>query len=178
MKFIISQLITILLLLLNNSYCKEKYPIDINGFTYRNKLNFNNQIKIDGLYYVDMILSENSITIIYLFSDGTYCRFATKNYNENNPTCYNIDKLRDIPYYWGAYIIERDTLKVQTFDPGSRQRYRKFKVEERWAIIENDTTLRFFRKITPEKKVLEMNEVFHYKNCENKPDSTNLLMQY
>lgn len=173
-------IVLLVIFTLSASCQKKKYPVDINGLTYRNKLNFNNQIKINGLYYGDMIFSENSIIIIYLFSDGTYCRFSTKNYNnnlnENNPVCYSIDKLRDIPYYWGAFIIEGDTLKVQSVNP-HRDAFEKFKIEEKWAKIINDTTIHFFKYISPKGEESTLDELFYFKKCTEKPDSTNVLMK-
>lgn len=162
-------------LLFNNSCSKENFPVDSSELTYRGKFVYNNQFKMNGIYYWDNI-NEGFVGLRYFFNDGTYYQVAIEDY-KYSWECYQIND-RDIPYAWGCFIIEGDTLKVQTFDPTSRERYNKFKVEERWAKIENDSTIRFFKKITPEKKIVQLNETFKFHHCSNKPDSINVLMKY
>lgn len=160
------------MILLSNSCSKEEFPLDASGLTYKGKFVYNNQFSMNGIYTA--VIDEH-FGINYYFTDGTYYHVSLENYDYGND-CIQINE-RNIPYYWGFFIIEGDTLKVQTFDPTSRQRYHEFRVEERWAKIENETTLRFFKKITPEKKELVLDEIFHFRYCENKPDSTNILME-
>lgn len=169
----IFHIIATIVLLLNNSCSKEEYPLDASGLTYKGKFVYMSQFKMNGIYIADI---DGNVGVNYYFIDGTYYHVSLETY-EQGDECLQIYE-SNIPYYWGCFIIEGDTLKVQTFDPTSRQRYHEFRVEERWAKIENDSTLRFFKKITPEKKELELNEIFHFKHCENKPDSTNILMKY
>lgn len=102
---------------------------------------------MNRIYIADI---EGNIGLNYNFTDGSYNHIGIETY-EQEYECFQINE-RNSPFYWGCFIIESDTLKVQTFNPSSRQRYHKFKVEECWAKIENDSTLRFFRSITPEKE--------------------------
>jgi len=161
-----------IMLLINNSCSKEEFPFNASGLTYKGKLVYNNQFKMNGIYIADI---DGNIGVNYYFLDGTYYHVSIDTYEQGNE-CVQINE-RDIPYYWGYFLIEGDTLKVQTFDPTSKQRYHEFRVEERWAIIENDSTIRFFKKLTPEKNELRLNETFHNTQCKNKPDSTNILMK-
>ena len=174
----IFQGIATVLLLLNNSCSKEKFPLDANGLTHKGKFVYNNQFSMNGIYYMNRE-AEGGYAIRYFFQDGFYFASGTQEEVKVSIDCIQIHpNARKTPYNWGCFIIEGDTLKVQTFDPTSRERYHEFRVEERWAKIENDSTIRFFKKITPEKKELELNEIFQYKYCKNKPDSTNILMKY
>jgi len=161
-----------LFLLCNQNCSKEKYPYDAAGLTYKGKLNFKNEFKTDGLY----ISSNNEYKVFnYFFINGSFYHVGISS-NEINENCYQIND-REIPYAWGYFIIEGDTLKVQRLDPSSRERYGKFMVEERWAKITSDTSLHFFRKITPEKETVTLDELYYFHPCTNKPDSINILMQ-
>lgn len=163
-------------LLINNSCSRETFPIEANDLTYKAKFVYNNQFKMNGVYSMSRV-DEGGYAIRYFFQDGSYYAEGITNFDKHGVECYQIkEKVRVIPYAWGYFIIEGDTLKVQTFDPTSRERYNKFKVEERWAKVENDSTIRFFKKITPEKKIVFLNETFRFYPCANKPDSTNVLM--
>lgn len=166
--------IATVMLLINNSCSKEEFLLDASGLTYKGKFVYNKQFKMNGIYIADI---DGHTGVNYYFIDGSYYHVGMESYNIDNGCVAINAKAREIPYAWGCFIIEADTLKVQTFDPTSRQRYHEFRVEERWAKIENDSTIRFFKKITPEKKELELNEIFHFRYCDNKPDSINVLMK-
>lgn len=163
-----------LVLLINSGCKKEEYPYDKNSLTYKGKFVHSNQFEMNGLYYLQR--TGNMHSIRYFFQNGSYFSSGTEE-DILGINCYQIhSQARNTPYNWGYFIVEGGILKVQTFDPTSLQRYDEFKVEERWAKIENDTTLRFYKKITPEKKELDLNETFHFRYCSNKPDSLNVLM--
>jgi hypothetical protein len=134
---------------------------------------------MDGTY---LMYSEkdNYWRLIYLFLDGYYYHVGIEpsNFEEGEMYCHTISyRAREIPYYWGCFIIDKNILKIQTYDNQSLHKYTEFKVEERWAEIINDTTIHFFKKISPEKKETAMDETFYFRYCENKPDSTNVLMK-
>ena len=176
--------IVILLLLLTSYSCDTRYPYDREGFTYKGKLVYNNEFRIDGYYFEKSHngLGYLTIGITYFFQDGTYCRFSVEYPSDflNLPAgdFFDIpDKLREIPMCWGFYIVEGNVIKVQAYDPGSRSMYRNFKVEERWATIENDTTIHFFKNIAPNGKERENSIRWYFRSTISKPDSTNILMR-
>ena len=157
------------------SCCTERYPFDRAGLTYKGKLIYNNEFRRDGLYYY---MLSNRPSIIYFFQDGTYCEFSAYPSELLNLPAGDFidipDKIRELPYCWGAYIIEGNLLKVQTYDPG---RGTKFKVEENWATIENDTTIHVFKRITPRGTEITLDKMLHFRSTLSKPDSTNVLMR-
>jgi hypothetical protein len=172
------------LLVTVSAHCqREKYPFDITGLTYRNKLVYNNQFRIDGFYYSKIDTSKEHIYVMitYFFRDGTYCIFdveASKLLNLTNNDFIDIPEgIRKIPYCWGAYIIENDIVKIQIFD-SYRDVFEKFKIMENWAKITNDTTLNYFKELTMRGTERKINGTYHFKKCSAKPDSTNVLMKY
>lgn len=140
LKFYFPAIMTVMILL-SNGCSKEEFPLDASGLTYKGKFVYNNQFKMNGIYTT---VFDELIGVNYFFTDGTYYHVSLENYDYGND-CTQINEL-NIPYYWGCFIIEGDTLKVQTFDPTSRQRFHEFRVEERWAKIENETTYVFLRR--------------------------------
>ena len=69
-------------------------------------------------------------------------------------------------------------MKIQGFDPTTFDSYTKIKVYEEWAEILDDTTIYFFKNINHKDKDEKLNDTFHFRYCENKPDSTNILMDW
>ena len=152
----------------------EDFPYDKKALTYKNKFVFDNQFRMDGMY---LMRDQYGVYLHYFFQNGSYYAIGI-DYDENEISCYQISsRSREWPYVWGCFIIEDNILKVQTYDPHSMDRYTKYKVMERWAEIVNDTTIHFFKDINTEGKSSNLDEIFHFRYCENKPDSTNILMR-
>ena len=153
----------------------EDYPYDKKALTYKNKFVFDNQFRMDGYYL--MKTDYGGHTARYFFQDGFYHGVGIDS-SEIGIECFQIpSKVRNWPYVWGCFIIEDGILKVQTYDPGSMNRYTKYKVIEQWGEIVNDTTIHFFKCIDTEGKSSQLDKTFHFHHCENKPDSTNILMR-
>ena len=167
------------IVLLNMISCSaNRFPFDSNGLTYKDKFvyAFNiGQIKMDGYFF--QVYKEKTLFVEYFFENGYYCRFA-QDYNKNF-TCPEIDSpQRQIPYFWGVYVIDTDTIKIQRISGDGRGRYGKFMVEELWAKIENEgNMIRYFRKKDIDGKISVIDEVYKFHPCTNKPASTNILMQ-
>ena len=156
----------------------EDFPYDSKALTYKNKFVFDNQFKMAGIYTHKRYPDKNIYYYMYLFKNGMCCHIGIEDPNEEFfKDCIEIwPNARNIPYFWGCFIVESNILKVQTYDATSMNKYTKYKVEERWAEIVNDSTLHFFKAIDPEGKSRNLDETFHFRYCENKPDSTNILM--
>ena len=150
----------------------EDFPYDKKALTYKNKFVFDNQFRMDGMY---LMKDQYGIYLHYFFQNGSY--YAEGTSNEIGLECYQIkSKARELPYAWGYFIIEDKILKVQTYDPTSLNYSTKYRVKERWAEIVNDTTIHFFKEIRRGQE-RDLDEIFHFQHCENKPDSTNVLMR-
>lgn len=152
----------------------EDFPYDEKALTYKNKFIFDNQFRMDGMYLVER--DYDGYGLVYFFQNGSY--YAAEIDCEIELECIRIpSRGRDIPYYWGCFIIEDSILKVQTYASGSLNQYTEYKKIERWAEIVNDTTIHFFKGIDTKGKVTKLDETYHFKHCTNKPDSTNILMR-
>jgi hypothetical protein len=158
----------------------ERYPVNMKGFTYANKMKYSNEFRIDGFYY--MITGYNEfVPIIYFFDDGYFCGFpiepSTFASLDNSDCIRIIESMREIPYNWGAYIIENDTIKVQVFN-SYRGAFEKFDIQEQYATILNDTTIRFFKKTWGGGRAeMQMHYTYYFRKCILKPSSINILMQ-
>ncbi|GAB5465623.1 MAG: hypothetical protein Kapaf2KO_10590 [Candidatus Kapaibacteriales bacterium] len=170
--------IIILLLLFSLISCDdEEFPFDESGLTYKGKFVYDNQFLINGMY-IEKPISEPNAQVSYFFSNGSYYSAYTENFKESD-FCHNIpDGSGDVPYLWGFYIIEGDLIKIQLLDPGSRVRYSEFKVMERWGTIINDSTIQFFKEITTDNKEKDYRKIFSFRECVNKPDSNNILLNF
>lgn len=171
----------LIMLFCNHSCNKERFPYDEEGLTYKGQLDFNGEIRLDGVYLSYSEEEENTLSFFF-WQNGIVNRGGSKGIIEESSFMCDIigvkieEDTREIPYFWGYFIIEGDELKLQTYDPVSRNRYPEFRVEERLATIINDTTLHFYQRIRPSGEVVEMDRTYHFHHCINKPDSTNILM--
>lgn len=154
----------------------NRFPYDVEGLTYKNKFVFSNTIKLNGYFYK---LHKSGINIHYFFEDGYYLMDGSPLKEEiNNPICYQVnEKSRNVPFDWGVFIIEGDTLKLQRVAAYGRDKYKKFMVEELWAKIEDGgNLLRYFRKKDIDGNVSKLNDEYRFHPCSKKPSSTNILM--
>jgi|GEM_PF-2683021 hypothetical protein len=176
---------TFIMSLLAFSACcqKVKPSVEIEKLTYLSRYCTNNILKINGVYlgHISELIQNKSIPYIFFFQNGFV--FYGRNKHYNNQLDYkilecNIDEsLRNIPYHWGCYCVDGDTLKLQLVDSFWQNKH-KYEISERWAKIVNDSTILFFKSFSPSKKTSNLNELYFFKKCEVKPDSTNILMQY
>ena len=156
----------------------EDFPYDKKALTYKDKFVFDYQFRTDGMYLIyhekDKIWG-----LRYFFQNGSYYSVGidepSSDYNFFG--CWDTQKEKNIPYFWGYFIIEDNILKVQTYDPGSLNYSTKYRVVEQWAEIVNDTTIHFFKYIDTGGKSSKLDRTFHFRHCENKPDSMNILMK-
>ena len=170
-------IIILFLLICGNGCNREKFPFDARGLTFKGLFVYESQFRIDGFYY--HINDDGNVGVRYFFKDGSsYSAFHGDFDIESIEECPQIwERTRDIPYFWGFYIVEGDIIRIQTLDPTSLHRHRRFMVQEERFRIENDSTIRFFKRISPEGRVRNFDIVFHFRQCENKPDSMNILLR-
>ena len=156
----------------------EDFPYDKKALTYKNKFVFDNQFRMDGVYTWKRYSDKNTYYYVYFFKNGMCCDIGIENPDEDFFTeCIEIwPNARNIPYFWGCFIVEDNILKIQTYDASSLNWSTKYRVKERWAKILNDTTIHFFKEFGARGgNVRDLDELFHFRHCENKPDSTNIL---
>jgi hypothetical protein len=153
---------------------KDKYPVDMNGFTYFRVGNYDNQFRIDGVY----LKSEDTTSVWGFYADGTFCSCLKPSHIKGK---YIIsDWARTAPYCWGAYIVQNNIIKIQSFASNSREYNNKFQIGETHVNIINDTTIHVYKKIFPQKPKrddINVNILLQFQPC-NKPDSMNILMTY
>lgn len=139
MKSVKKWIVAVLLLLSSNNCSREEFPFNERGLTYKGQFVYNSQFRMDGIWYsVDVY----GLHVRYFFKDGTFFSGDVVDFNINNVQCWQIpSRDREIPWHWGFFIVVGDTIKIQTFNPMSRNWSRRFQVREFWARIENDTTI-------------------------------------
>jgi len=142
-------------------------------------------LRTDGFYHYDYVsLGDTISTVIVFYNDGMYFQSGSRNYykltNILNPILEISDHRRNLPWCWGSYIIEQDTIKMQTFSSYRSSFFRD--IDEFWTVFENDTTIRFIKVIaynetmwgTFEEEYL-LDDIFYFKRCGTKPDSMNSI---
>lgn len=160
------------------------YP-DIRDLSYYGKYETMNQditklIKTDGFYYNSSIEEKD---ILMLYENGVYfSTFLSPRYSiwvdHEFPVCELPNKAKHSMSGWGVYIIEKDTIKMQSFVAYSVGMFRNYEGEA-WAVIENDTTLRYIKWTTYDPKILHQNFNYRlrFKQCASKSDSMNIFFK-
>ena len=169
-------LFLILVITVSSCSCNEDFLYDIRKITYKDKFVFDSQFRMDGMYLWNNKNSEYS-QLIYFFQNGYYYKFGIL--YEEGTECYPIfSDMRARPWAFGCFIIENNILKLQHFNTGYTESG-GFGVSEDWGEIINDTTIHLFkRKYNWNGKEDKKDETYHFRHCENKPDSINILMNW
>lgn len=169
-----SHLITIITLVLLIGSCRvEEFPYDKSILKYRKLYVKSRIIRMNG-FYSKKNLTESEIR--YFFDDGYGCFFGTSK-DTDSVTCYPIDvRMRFIPYFWGLYYLKNDTLIAYSIR-GGRDEFQMFKSEKLIAKVLNDTTLLFFSRRNIHNEVIQIQDTFHFHECNQVPESFNILMK-
>ncbi len=153
--------------------------IDKKALTIKDKYIFNNEFRMDGYYVRDKQEQEDIeieyIFIRYFFQNGS-CYQAGREDSVGNNQCFNIIS-RNTPYFWGYFTVNNDELYIQSYAPSAGS-IGKSTIDQYFGKIENDTTIRFYRRISWWNEDIEIDELYHFHPCHNKPDSTNILMTF
>jgi hypothetical protein len=153
-------------------------PVYINNFSYYKKpLKDKIPFRIDGYYYQEKDHSQYQSTSIYFFySDGF---FIGGSHGVDNSTLLVMDANVDSSFnVWenkretvqdrGAFIIDKDSVKIQLFNCV----YNCYIFKKVGKII-NDSTLLFIKTTNYRtQKTYDINETFHFRKLDWKPDST------
>jgi hypothetical protein len=167
-KMINAVLFSILFLLASCN--REMYPVDPTGLTYELKENNDSCFKQSRLYCCP--INDSIIAFMYLFSNGASCYFATS----ESRACIISESIREIPYNWGRYRIQSDTLRIQMVDT-HREPFEKFGIDEVCGLITNDSSFVMISR-TRKNKVRKFKETYYLKACESMPESSSILDKY
>jgi hypothetical protein len=138
-----------------------------------------NTLRIDGYYYY--FVQESNRTVVHFFYrngivlwGGTY---ATVDINEVETEMVKLySEIRKMKDSWGLFLIDNSIIQhegwVEALNGVSLAIYR------RSGYIVNDTTIHFTDSYySGRKETKRINETWHFKQFDNKPDSTNHYIQ-
>ena len=138
------------------------------------------KLKTSG-YYFYKAKDMNQCTYYSLYDEGSFFYYGTSNMPFSKiqtlqKECVNDDGCGII--WWGAYIIEGDTIKIQKFWPDESH----FPVWITWrvctnvGVILNDSTFRL-DKVVYHDRIHKINETYHFRPCVDcKPDSSKSII--
>ena len=158
------------------SCCSKLFPIDKLSLQ---KMDYNgNELRTDGYYYC--YYEETDITSIYfLFRNGiirdagSYSRYNENNREQEMVSYYNrFSPITD----WGIFIIDSSKIQIEQWIESPSGVYTS--TIKRSGYIEDDTTFHIVESYYSEtKKTKQIDEVWHFKQLDNKPDSTNVYIK-
>ena len=133
------------------------------------------ELRIDGYYY--HFVSESNRTVIhFLYRNGIILwggTYATTNINEAETEMVKLySEVRNRKDSWGVFLVEDN--KIQYEELVESPNGASLAIYRRSGYIENDTTIHFIESYySGRKETKQINEVWHFKQFDNKPDSTN-----
>jgi hypothetical protein len=166
--------VIIYLLIINLSMvmvcCNKLFPdeeLSIKRVDYNGK-----QLRIDGYYYY-LHNDPISTRVLFLYRKGI---LLTSGYLSQNLSIVekemvnDYEKIRKNKTRWGVFIINDSSIKYEQWDLPTEI----ISVRSVYGQIENDTTFRITKNyFTFNGKTYSVNELWHFKQFDNKPDSTN-----
>jgi hypothetical protein len=171
----LKKLLLVCLIFISIISCEKWYKDD--GFTFKKKPYYGNELRIDGIYYKYGI---NDLVLCYiLYSDGVSFStnwYVIKNdfdsilFSDNFKTVFKRNNL----YSWGLFLIDSSKIKFEhyaTKDDLNRRVYIKS------GRILNDTTFLItdYMHYDGEDKE-KLNDTFHFRLFSPKPDSSNSIV--
>lgn len=164
-------------LIISISCCRGMFTDE--ELTLQRKVYTGNELKIDGYYYY--IVPESNRTVIWFFyrngvvlHGGTYMSVDFDEIETIMVERYS--QLKKLKSSWGVFLVDGDKIQL-----------------ERWAEAPNGVSLATFRysgniindttiHITEtyysgRNETKQIDEVWHYKQFDNKPDSTNTFIK-
>jgi hypothetical protein len=151
--------------------CDKTQDFDREGLTYKDKLVYNNEFRLDGYYY-----SKDTNYMIMFYLNGGVFHGASKSYIGQIGCPAIDDGIRRLPYFWGYFIIENNLIKMQTYDPTSLSGYSEFKIQDNWFEIIDSVTIRQIKIRYAGQGFKDRIDTLRFNYCYPKPDSTNILM--
>jgi hypothetical protein len=139
------------------------------------------ELRIDGYYYE---LHNDLTTVYFLYQDGIIL-YAYSHRNKNldeiemdmlNNDMYNGNKnKKGDKTRWGVFLIEGKNIQFERWDASTGGRLPTIKCS---GYIVNDTTFHITRTYSSEtEKEYFVDWIYHFKQFDNKPDSTNVYIK-
>ena len=130
-----------------------------------------NELRTDGYYYI--YLSETNITaVIFLYRNGVSLECSGYRSINLDEIEKKIKEKKFLPKtHWGVFIVSEDTIQYERWIESTG--FTACLYREKGYIV-NDSTIHFTENFLSEKnKTSSIDEVWHFKQFDNKPDSTN-----
>jgi hypothetical protein len=143
------------------------------------KINYDgNELRTDGYYYE---MHDNLTTIYFLYRSGIIL-YAYSHRNKDLKEIESImlnnnmyENRKDDKARWGIFLINGNTIQFERWDASSGRGLSTFKC---FGYLENDTTFYILKTYSSEtKKEYSVNWIYHFKQFDNKPDSTNAYIK-
>jgi len=137
------------------------------------RLDYNgNELRTDGYYYY---FSLNNTVVYFLYKNGIILCAAS--YSSTDLNTVESEMIKVYPDYkkykdgWGVFLVNGNKINYEIWNTSTGYSLPVIKCN---GIIENDTTFRITETYFSDSKKTDYGEtVFHFKQFDNKPDSTN-----
>ena len=164
-------------LIVSVSCCREMFTDE--ELTLRREVYTGNELKIDGYYYY--IVPESNRTVIWFFyrngvvlHGGTY---GSMDFDEIETIMVErYSQLKKLKSSWGVFLIDGDKIQLERWaEAPNGVSLATFRYS---GNIINDTTIHFTETYySGRNETKQIDEVWHYKQFDNKPDSTNAFIK-
>jgi len=136
-----------------------------------------NELRIDGYYH--LFNEKNNITVVYYFyRNGVILlggSFSGNDLNEIEKKLVNTQAKSKTN--WGVFLIENNTIKYEKWIGSSSSTPKAYLFSSKGYIL-NDTTIHLIEEYYSERKETRaINEIWRFKQFNNKPDSTNVYIK-
>jgi hypothetical protein len=175
--------------------CKVFEPLSLNKQDYRG-----NNLKTDGYYYIfkdkeeGFTLKEKKYNTFFIYRNGIY--FGGKGLSSPTFDISNLDSLdlsvkkkvinvvkyEPLQYEWGVFKVNGSEIVIERWVTASGGGIYPTQILK--GEIKNDTTINFHTLVgahpvnyNRKKKILKIDETYHFRQMSPKPDSTNKFIK-
>jgi len=154
--------------------CKTLFPDE--KLTMQKKPYTGNELRTDGYYY-HFVKGYNRTVVYFLYRNGIILwggTYSTINIDEIETEMIKLySEIKKTKDSWGVFIVNGDTIQYEKWVGSATSRPNTYRYIC-WGKIENDTTIRFTKEYVSERdETRSIDKVWHFKQFDNKPDSTN-----
>ncbi|MDR0682498.1 MAG: hypothetical protein LBG15_11725, partial [Dysgonamonadaceae bacterium] len=135
-----------------------------------------NEIRTDGYYYHFTI---NNTVVYFLYKNGII--LCAHSYSGQDLNLIEEEMVRIYPEIrkqkdgWGVFVVDGNKIEYEMWNASTGVSLPTIRC---WGYIENDRTLRFTEShFSDMDKTYYDDEVWHFKQFDNKPDSTNVYIK-
>ncbi len=164
-------------LIISISCCRGMFTDE--ELTLQREVYIGNELKIDGYYYY--IVPESNRTVIWFFyrngvvlHGGTY---GSMDFDEIETIMVErYSQLKKLKSSWGVFLIDGDKIQIETWaEAPNGVSLATFRYS---GNIINDTTIHITETYySGRNETKQVDKVWHYKQFDNKPDSTNTFIK-